>query len=219
MGQRNCYKLDRRPRGFCVIINNVKFSDKAMNRTGAEEDERNLKQLFKDLFFRVIVERDLNKHQMENVAAKYGAKDHSTFDSFVMIVMSHGGNRDCILGVNGRETSVKNLMMEFQAPKCPSLNEKPKVFIIQTCRGSLVKVRKRSTFPVGNAILQVGPSTSIQADNEPRVVSLSSESTLPRSVIPREFDFVLAFATVPGYVSYRSEEHGAFFVQVRKLHQ
>ena len=188
-----------------------------MNRTGAEEDERNLKQLFKDLFFRVIVERDLTKHQMEKVAAKYGAKDHSSFDSFVMIVMSHGGDRDCILGVHGRETSVKNLMVEFQEPKCPSLKEKPKVFIIQTCRGSLIKVCKRSTFPAGNTILQAGPSTSIQADNEPCVALLSPESTLPRSVFPREFDFVLAFATVPGYVSYRSEEHGAFFVQVRKL--
>ena len=59
MGQRNRYELDRRPRGFCVIINNVKFSDKAMNRTGAEEDEKSLQQLFKDLFFRVIVERTL----------------------------------------------------------------------------------------------------------------------------------------------------------------
>ena len=188
-----------------------------MNRTGAEEDERNLKQLFKDLFFKVVVERDLTKHQMEDVAEKYGAKDHSAFDSFVMIVMSHGGDRDCILGVNGRETSVKNLMVEFQERKCPSLKEKPKVFIIQTCRGSLVKVCKRSTFPAGNAILQAGASTSIQADHEPCVASRSSESTLPRRVFPREFDFVLAFATVPGYVSYRSEEHGAFFLQVRNL--
>ena len=214
MAQRIRYDLDRRPRGFCVIINNVNFSDKEMNRTGAEEDEKNLKQLFKDLFFRVIVERDLTKHQMENVAAKYGAKDHSTFDAFVMIVMSHGGDRDCILGVNGRETSVKNLMVEFQERKCPSLKEKPKVFIIQTCRGSLVKVCKRSTFPAGNVISLAGPSASVQACD----ATLSSESTLPRSVFPLEFDFVLAFATVPGYVSFRSKEHGAFFIQVRNSH-
>jgi len=184
-----------------------------MNRTGAEEDEKTLKQLFKDLFFGVIVKRDLTKHQMENVAAKYGAKDHSTFDAFVMIVMSHGGDRDCILGVNGRETSVKNLMVEFQEPKCPSLKGKPKVFIIQTCRGSLVKVCKRSTFPAGNVISLPCPSTSVQVCD----ATLLPESTLPRSVFPREFDFVLAFATVPGYVSFRSKEHGAFFVQVRYL--
>ena len=188
-----------------------------MNRAGAEEDERNLKKLFKDLFFRVIVKRDLTKHQMENVAADYGAKDHSTFDAFVMIVMSHGGDRDCIQGVNGRETSVKNLMVEFQEPKCPSLKGKPKVFIIQTCRGSLEKVFNRSTFPAGNAISQAGSSTSVQADNEPCDASHLPESTLPRSVFPQEFDSVLAFATVPGYVSFRSKELGAFFIQVRNL--
>ena len=115
--------------------------------------------------------------------------------------MSHGGDGDCILGVNGRETSVKNLMVEFQERKCPSLKEKPKVFIIQTCRGSLVKVCKRSTLPTANTILQAGASTSIQADNEPCVASLSPDWNLTRSVFPREFDFVLAFATVPGYVS------------------
>lgn len=217
MAQRNRYKLDKRRRGYCVIINNLKFKEKAMNRPGAEEDERNLKQLFKGLFFKVIVERNLTKHQMERVAVKYGAIDHSKFDAFVMIVMSHGVDRDCILGVDGRDTPVKNLMVEFQELKCPSLKKKPKVFIIQTCRGSLDEVCLMSTSPAGKVSLQAGTSTSAPVDNEPCDASPSSESTLPRSVFPREFDFVLAFATVPGYVSFRSKVHGTFFIQVRNL--
>lgn len=44
---------------------------------------------------------------------KYGVKDYSLFDLFVMIVMLYGGDCDCILGVYGREILVKNLMVEF----------------------------------------------------------------------------------------------------------
>ena len=175
-----------------------------MNRPGAEEDERNLTHLFKDLFFKVIVEKDLTKHQMENVAEKYGAADHSAFDAFVLIVMSHGGDRDCVLGVDGRETTVKDLMVEFRENKCPSLKRKPKVFIIQTCRGQRDDVCKSFTASTGCM------STSYDS-------ALFYDSTLPRSVFPQEPDFVLAFATVPGYVSFRVPEYGTFFIQVRNL--
>jgi len=154
---------------------------------------------------------------MENVAEKYGAQtDHSTFNAFVMIVMSHGGDGDCIMGVDGRETSVKNLMVEFQEPKCPSLKKKPKVFIIQTCRGSLDQVCKKPSFPAGEVFSQAVTSTPTEEDDE-LYDSFLPDSTLPRSVFPREFDFVLAFATVPGYVSYRSPKGGTFFIQVRNI--
>lgn len=188
-----------------------------MNRPGAEEDERNLKQLFKELSFKVIVEKNLTKPQMERVAVKYGSANHSAFDAFVLIVMSHGGDRDCLLGVDGRETTVKNLMVEFRESKCPSLKKKPKVFIIQTCRGIRDDTCKRLMAPAGN-ISQAVASTSAQVDNESTEsydAALLSDSTLPRSVFPQEADFVLAFATVPGYVAFRVPEYGTFFIQVR----
>lgn len=189
-------------------MNNVRFRDSAYDRPGAEEDERILKQIFDDLYFTVIVERDLTRDQMEDVAEKYGCQtDHSAFNAFVMIVMSHGEDNDCILGVDGRKASVKDLMVQFQELKCPSLKKKPKVFIIQACRGSRKEVYKKSWS-------QSVTSTSTDEDDE-LYDSFSPDSTLPRSVFPREFDFVLAFATVPGYVSWRSPKDGTFFIQVR----
>lgn len=190
-----------------------------MDRPGAEADKINLKNLFKDLSFRVIVKKDLTKHEIETVAQRYGTVDHSEFDAFVFILMSHGGDRDCILGVDGRETTVKNLMFEFRGNKCPSLKNKPKVFIIQTCRGPRDDVSKRLVFSTGNinSPMAMVASTSAQMDNEPcDIALLPRDSTLPRSVFPQEADFVLAFATVPGYVAFRVAD-GTFFIQVRKV--
>ena len=208
--QRNRYELDKRPRGYCIIINNVKFGNKEHDRPGAEEDERSLEQIFVDLFFTVIVERDLTKHQMENVAAKYGAKDHSSFDAFVMIIMSHGKDGDYIQGVDKKYTAVNDLMVEFQETNCPSLKKKPKVFIIQTCRGG-------SGSSADNVSSEAVPSTSTQVDYELCNAAFSFDSTLPRSVFPPEADFALAFATVPGYVSHRSTTDGTYFIQVRNM--
>ena len=149
----------------------------------------------------MIIEENLERNQIERVAQEYGGKNHDKFAAFVLIVMSHGGDRDCILGVDNRMASVKTLMGEFQAERCPSLKGKPKILIIQTCRGD----RQRD---VGAFDDSVDPTEFDQ------LCQFSLDSSLSKSVFPPETDFLLAFATVPGYVSFRSPTSGAFFIQV-----
>lgn len=186
------------------------------DRKGAHKDEKSLENLFTALDFKVIIKRDLSKHEIEKVAEEFGRKNHRRFGAFVFVLMSHGGDRDCILGVDGRTTNVKNLMVEFQANKCPSLTGKPKVFIIQTCRGLLVSANGKFISPTGSINTQpMALAASAQADQESCSRPFSPDSTLPRSVFPPEVDFLLAFATVPGYVSFRLPESGTFFIQVR----
>ena len=149
------------------------------------------------------------------MAEKYAKKDHRDFGAFFFILMSHGGNRDCILGVQGRKTSVENLMVEFQARNCPSLKGKPKVFIIQTCRGFRECINETFVSPVGSIQSQDVLSTSPPADAQSTGRPSTADSTLSRSVFPTEADFLLAFATVPGFVSFRFTEFGTIFIQVR----
>ena len=197
--------------GYCIIINNLKFqeNDEAY-RGGSEQDEERLGNLFKSLRFEVIIKRNLEKNQIEEVAQEYGGKDHNKFAVFVLIVMSQGDNRDCILGVDNRMTSVRALMREFQAERCPSLKGKPKIFIFQTCRGS----RQCDVERLGDFVQSINadPTEFDQADN--CVCPFSLDSSLFKNVFPPETDFLLAFATVPGYVSFRSPTSGAFFIQV-----
>ena len=185
------------------------------DRYGASKDEDSLNKLFTHLKFRVVIERDLDKHEIERVAERFAKKDHREFGAFVFILMSHGGNRDCILGVQGRRTSVENLMVEFQARNCPSLKGKPKVFIIQTCRGFRDCINETFVSPVGSIqsqdVLSTSPSEDAQSSGSP----FTADSSLSRSVFPTEADFLLAFATVPGFVSFRFTEFGTIFIQVR----
>ena len=109
-----------------------------MNRRGGEIDEQMLCDLFSKLSFVVHVKNDLKYSEILEAAEEYASVDHSDFDAFVMIVMSHGADGDAIYGVSGkRKVRVKDLMAEFTINRCPSLAGKPKLFICQACRGSL----------------------------------------------------------------------------------
>ena len=52
------------------------------------------------------------------------------------------------------------------------------------------------------------PGQEIEADS---AVDLEADNA-PREMVPDEADFVLGYATVPGYVSYRSRSQGSWYV-------
>ena len=156
------------------------------------------------------IKRNLEKNQIERVAQEYGGRNYDNFAAFVLIVMSHGDDKDCIFGVDNRMTSVRALMREFQTDRCPSLKGKPKILIIQTCRGS----RQCDVERFDDFVESINADTTEFDLPDNCVGPFSLDCALSKSVFPPEADFLLAFATVPGYVSFRSKESGAVFIQV-----
>lgn len=67
---------------------------------------------------------------MYEVAQEFAKKDHSKFDSFVVIIMSPVQGND-ICGVDGRKTNLEQMMAEYTATNCPSLRGKPKLFFVE----------------------------------------------------------------------------------------
>ena len=193
--------MESNPRGICLIMNNLVFHDKdTVNRYGAEIDEEVLHQLFQEeLGFVVKVFHDLQYFEMQQVAEKFAKVDHSNYDAFICIIMSHGGEKDTIEGVKGRKIYIENITSEFKPSKCPTLAEKPKVFIVQACRG---RSEDQNLQPIHLAA----------ADSDKS--GLFKDSTLARSDTPDESDFLYAFSTTPGYVSWRFPGTGSPFIQV-----
>ena len=98
--------MESRPRGFCLIFNNMSFKDKNFDRHGANFDEEKLCDLFGKLHFKVCIGKDKDKHQMERICTYFGGKDHTQYDAFVCIIMSHGTSGDKIMGVDGRTIGI-----------------------------------------------------------------------------------------------------------------
>ena len=176
-------------------MNNFEFENREnLFRYGAVADEVALKTLFEGLSFDVETQRNLKSHQLTKLAREAARENHMESDAFFFIMMSHGGYHDKLLCKDLRNVSVEDIMFEFKAEWCKTLATKPKVFIFQACRGSSSEVGGHEGRGVDNIL---------------------TDSTLPRGTSPREADFLLAFATTPGYYSYRDPNDGSPFIQVR----
>ena len=77
---------------------------------------------------------------MHNHLEEVSSRDHTTYDAFVLVILSHGKQG----GVYGMDGDLENesgfvllddIMSLFDGANCPSLSGKPKMFFIQACQG------------------------------------------------------------------------------------
>jgi len=61
---------------------------------------------------------------------------------------------------------------------------------------------------------RLSASTSDNIAEDSIQIIHSPDADLANGVSPREADFLLAFATVPGYKAWRSKRVGSWFIQV-----
>ncbi|CAC5365577.1 CASP8 [Mytilus coruscus] len=197
------YKMNAKPRGLAIIINNQHFhkvrndpqSKEMPARTGTEKDAEKLDYIWRKLHFEVRLYNDVDSTRMTQIMVETAFADHSTYDCLVVSILTHGvlGH---VYGADGRIVRINQLTSCFSGRRCPSLAGKPKLFFIQACQG-----RDKQE---GHAIeTDAGGSMEERQDlNVDR----------PRELIPDEADFLLGYATVPGYVSYRSRSQGSWYI-------
>ncbi|XP_077103255.1 caspase-8 [Siphateles boraxobius] len=187
------YEMKGDRRGVCLIINNYDFSACNLGkREGTDIDKASLEAVFQWLGFEVVVERDCGRMRMLQVLMDLAARDHTLADCVVCCVLSHG-RVDGIVGVDGKTVTFRELTETLH--RCYSLFQKPKLFFIQSCRGTN---EQRAVF------CQTFPE-----DEDAPV----SDAGVPRDAIPEAADYLLASSTVPHHVSFRDKGKGTWFIQ------
>ncbi|CAG2059612.1 unnamed protein product [Timema podura] len=172
--------------GFALIINNEHFYHYLglSQREGTKYDEKDVKRILERFRFKVEVIKDGNKEDILEQLEK--AARRNDFDCLFVFVMTHGKEGDTLYACDG--TYEKNMLWErFNGRNCPHLVQKPKVFIIQACRGS---DRSRAA--------------KIDSDSAPMT---------PTKTIPVEADILVAHSSYTGQASFRHTEEGSWFIQ------
>lgn len=175
------YNMQHSKRGLAIMINNVDFEDKALERSAAKEDVTQLKRSFYKLGFDVGIFDNCTSNKMYEIVNVVKEMDHANSDCFVCIIMSHG--------VNGSIWSVDTNLIELNdlakpIRECPTLVGKPKVFVINACRG-----QKHDCGVVADSVNL--------RDSEPLYY-------------PLEADFLWVFSTPANYTSWSD---GSSFIQ------
>ena len=168
------------------MINNYIFPQRSdFERTGSNDDVANLTNLFDDLGFRSRTCDNLTSSEMLKLLTETAEKDFSRYGCFVCVILSHG-SKNGIYGTDEQIIKLEAITSLFRRDECPSLVGKPKIFLIQACRGN-----RQDRVPV-------------ESDSDPIVFSNPS--------LPADADFLVCFASAPGHESYRQRFCGSWFI-------
>lgn len=207
------YPMKSKPHGIAILINIDVFDPSWPNldqRIGSKKDIENLQRLFDNLGYIIKIPTQLSRvdilSELRNVAMKI---DHSTYDSLVVSLMSHGED-DYIFCSDGQKLAINDVRAIFSNENCTALAGKPKLFFVQACRG---KQRDRGM------VCQDSPDAN--STDEPSVkgeVSIKEEKgTLKFDLLKETFatasDVLLAFSSVSGHASFRNTANGSRFIR------
>ncbi|XP_021381153.1 caspase-6 isoform X2 [Lonchura striata] len=192
------YKMNHQRRGLALIFNHEHFfwHLKLQDRRGTWADRNNLKCILTDLGFEVRLFDNLKKEDVQQRIYEASMEDHSNADCFVCVFLSHG--EDGHIFAYDDKIEIQTITDMFRGDKCQSLVGKPKIFIIQACRGD------KHDDPV---IAHDSADGSESPDNETEV------DTAGVYTLPAGADFIMCYSVAQGYYSHRDPINGSWYIQ------
>jgi len=186
------YNMTHRRRGRAIIINNRKFEKHTGldDRDGSDVDAERLLRTFGGIMgFEAYRYDNLSVYAINDLLEKVSLEDHSDCDCLAVVMLSHG-DEESVYGTDG-PISIESLTRFFKGNKCPTLAGKPKLFFIQACRGH--------NYDDGVIVPDGVIGDEVDAKRPQR--------------IPVEADFLICYATVNGYSSWRNPTNGSWFIE------
>lgn len=184
-------------RGLALIFNQERFfwHLRLPDRNGTNADRLNLEHRFKDLGFEVRAYDNLKLEEVLNKINEAADDDHVDADCFVCCFLSHGEN-DHVYAYDGK-IFIKDMTALFKGDKCKSLVGKPKIFILQACRGD------KHDEPV----TPMDMVDSVQTTN----VVVTDAGVI--HTLPAGADFIMCYSVAEGYYSHRETVNGSWYIQ------
>ncbi|XP_072467327.1 caspase-1-like isoform X2 [Notamacropus eugenii] len=185
-----------------LIICNREF-DWLDERKGAEHDLKGMQDLLEGLGYRVDVEENLTALAMESVLQQFALRpEHRTSDSTFLVLMSHGVPGG-ICGKDYRKEAPRILPVDrifqiFNTSNCPSLKDKPKIIILQACRGD------------NPGVVWVSDSATPSTDRCDQDLHSFENDALRRAHV--EKDFIAFCSSTPDNMSWRHIHKGSLFI-------
>ncbi|XP_058419549.1 caspase-14 [Diceros bicornis minor] len=161
-------------------------------REGSEADLDALERMFQQLGFESTMKRDPTAQQFQEELEKFQqAMDaREDFVSCAFVVLMAHGVEGRLKGEDEQMVELESLFEVLNNKNCQALKAKPKVYIVQACRGE-----------------QRDPGETVGRDD---IVMIAKDSP---QTIPTYTDTLHVYSTVEGYIAYRNDKEGSCFIQ------
>ncbi|XP_025083090.1 caspase-2-like [Pomacea canaliculata] len=210
LSSKDEYPMDTKPRGLALVINVEKFANMS-RREGSVTDMNQLHDLLNYLGIKACYKTNCTADEIHEYLKAFSKHEElKNVSCLVVAVLSHGGKDGIIYGSDGNTLKDDDIRSYFSITECPLMENKPKLILIQACRGDQEDRVSQPTSISGSSLKrELGPSLDSNASN-------SSQRRADLS------DICLIHSTVSGYVSYRHIRDGSPFIgvfcQQMKLH-
>ncbi|KAL5276172.1 CASP7.2 family protein [Megaselia abdita] len=195
------YNMTHKKRGRALIFNNQHFDDPSLKKRPASNvDCENLKVALTNLNFKVTVHSNCTFKEIQNILVKVAGKDHSDCDCIWITFITQGKNDHFF--AKDRLFNIEMVWSHFTGDKCPTLAGKPKIFVIQSNRGSKLD-HGMLTQTDGNCISQ----------KRRRLDEIDGNEDYIKYKIPVHSDFLVAYSTIIGFESWADSVKGSWFIQ------
>jgi len=185
------------PHGVALILSSEH------DRPGGKIDREAMEALVRELGWLPHVLVDPKDTEVHDKIREVSGMDHTRHDGLLVISMSHG-YADTLCFKGGDIAVKSDLLAPFKGKKCRSLHGKPKVFLINSCRGG----------DAASLIQMDGPMAAHAGLNEDlQCIEAQSDAEVMRRAMPEDADFLVAYATMPGFVAWRSPTEGSWMMQ------
>ncbi|KAJ4927777.1 hypothetical protein JOQ06_015579 [Pogonophryne albipinna] len=187
-----------------LLITNIKFTDMRLDRAGADKDEENMLKLLVALGYEVVKHTNLTGKEIDAAVSKFSNHEKlKETDSVVVVIMSHG-IRGAILGVDWKrdksdEFSIDKIYNHLNSKGCPALLDKPKIILIQACRGG----------KKGSVEFEVG----LSSDDASHYAGHEDFEEDGFRIVNKEKDFLALLSSTPDTVSYRNTQLGSLLIR------
>ncbi|XP_049645238.1 caspase-14 [Suncus etruscus] len=166
-------------------------------REGCEADLDALERMFAKLGFESTTKRDPTAQQFHEELKKFQeAMDaRQDFVSCAFVVLMAHGREGLLKGEDGQMVELQQLFEALNNKNCLALRGKPKVYIIQACRGE-----------------QRDPGESLggASPGDDQLALLTTDTV---QTIPTYTDALHIYSTMEGYIAYRHDQDGSCFIQ------
>ena len=146
------YNMNHSRRGKAIIFNHTKFEDSSLSeREGTKVDKTRLSGTLEEVLkFDVEIYEDLRISEMKKILKNLSVEDHRDADCLFVALFTHGTDNGRLYDAEGADYSQDELWKPF-LNEDSSLSGKPKIIVIQACRGEKVGI---SFLRFSNSILR-----------------------------------------------------------------
>nr|WBB44923.1 caspase 3 [Chrysogorgia stellata] len=227
-GPVRSYPTDNETRGPVFIINNFAGFDGFEFRRGSSNDVGKLTTVFEELNFTVHeCKANCGAEDMKEKCKNWARRDFSNIDCVVVVILTHGGENGLLNGCDNKPVKLSELISPFYADNSPTLIGKPKIFIIQACRGGEYSkgVEEKSDSKTSTASNDRGECLdedfweSAEHDDRSETNDSNGErasfqgENVSSGFLPRNADVVVAYSCSEGEEAFRNTASGSWYIE------